>query len=191
MQEQSVLQTEQPDPEVFRRVWDRVMQGREDSPIQVEPPAEAAPQETVQEKLSEQMPAPSSGKPSPAEQLGTLMELAREGAVAGQLLARRIGSQGKPLMDLAADHRTALRRLGAAYFLETGEHYVVSNPRPNRGGALDQALREQFLWERNWEKVCQQAADQMEETGVSELCQELAQDGALHSRWIRRLLERM
>ena len=43
MQEQPEWSMEQLDPEVFRRVWERVMEGRTDSPIQVAPSQEAVP----------------------------------------------------------------------------------------------------------------------------------------------------
>ena len=201
MQEPSVLQGEQPDPEMFRRVWERVMEGRTESPIQVEKPGEAAeegreepkagPRPAAEESTGKEQPANQG--PGTAETLKRLMELAWEGAAAGRQLSQRMGGANRPLAQLAADHRSALRRLGTAYFLETGERYIpqAGRPGPIRNGPLNRALREQYLWEGEWEKVCRRAAEQWEEASLRELCLDLAQDAALHARTIRRVLERM
>ncbi|MGI5962092.1 MAG: hypothetical protein ACOX7N_00080 [Lawsonibacter sp.] len=224
-EEQSVLREEQPDEETFRRVWARVMAGREESAITVNAPqtrsnsaAEVQPMETPisrdqvarqsegeREKIltpqrEDQVPiAPQKAENSsatvamevPEEWLRQLMDLAREGVSAGQILARRMGGKGRMLGELTTDHRTALRRLGAAYFLQTGLRYIAPNPKLTRNGPLDQALREQFLWEGRWEEACRSAAEKLSEVAECELCQELAQDAALHRRAIRRLLEQM
>lgn len=206
MEEQAMWKMEQPDPEVFRRVWERVMEGREDSPIQVEQPQTAAPGEGSMPEKGETTERAKAGEtadqihtaeeepaPSRAEKLEQLMKLAWEGVAAGQQLVRRTGGRNRGLMQLVADHRSALRRLGAAYFLETGKRCSTQTvrPMPSRNGPLDRALREQYLWEGAWEKACREAAEQWGEDPLCELCQELAQDAALHTRTIRRILEQM
>ena len=194
MQEQPVVKMEQPDPEVFRRVWERVMEGREDSPIQVEPPAEGGggaggePAPQVRPETEPERPADLAGE------LAELLELAREGLESARQLARRAGgSGGGALFQLAADHRGALRRLGTAYFLETGARYVWRGgaPSPGRREPLDRALREQYRWEEAWARTCRAAAEGLEEADLAELLEELARQAGLHARTIRRLLERL
>ena len=204
MQEQTEWNVEQLDPEVFRRVWERVMEGRTDSPIQVAPPQETVPGEGEAQGEEPGKSRQSPQEPSDQEQgngegtqnqqiLKQLLALAWEGAAAGGQLVRRTGGRYRMLAQLAADHRTALRRLSAAYFLETGEHCTLPAGRSQGGksGPLDRVLREQYLWEEGWQKTCRTAADTLEGEALRELCQELAQDAALHTRAIRSVLERM
>lgn len=204
MQEQPDWSMEQLDPEVFRRVWERVMEGRTDSPIQVAPSQEGVsgekkaqgekqggPQQSPQEQSSQEQ---GNGDGTQTQQiLKKLLALAWEGAAAGGQLVRRTGGRYRMLVQLTADHRTALRRLSAAYFLETGEHCTLPAGRGQGGksGPLDRVLREQYLWEEGWQKACRTAAEALEEETLRELCQELAQDAALHTRAIRSVLERM
>lgn len=204
MQEQPEWSMEQLDPEVFRRVWERVMEGRTDSPIQVAPSQEAVPGQgkTQGEEQGEPQQSPQE-QPSQEQENGEgtrnqqilkqLLALAWEGAAAGGQLVRRTGGRYRMLAQLTADHRTALRRLSAAYFLETGEHCTLPPGRGQEGksGPLDRVLREQYLWEEGWQKTCRTAAETLEGEALRELCQELAQDAALHTRAIRSVLERM
>ena len=53
------------------------------------------------------------------------------------------------------------------------------------------ALRQQFLWEQQWELKNNQAAQATADPCLKELYQELAQEGAFHAGTIRSLLEQM
>ena len=120
------------------------------------------------------------------------MVLARSGAAAGRAMARRAsGTCAKTLSALACDHRSAFKRLSAAYFLITGQRYTPKCEAVKQPASLPLALRQQFLWEQRWEQANRQAAQSTADPCLKELYQELAQEGALHAGCIRSLLEQM
>ena len=120
------------------------------------------------------------------------MALARAGATAARNLARRSnGPTAKAMTLLASDHRSAFRRLSAAYFLITGKRYVPQCAVPALPASLPLALRQQFVWEQQWEQKNQQAAQATADPCLRALYQELAQEGAYHAGVIRSILERM
>ena len=124
--------------------------------------------------------------------LEELMVLALAGAAAGKAMVRRAsGPCAKALAALACDHRLALRRLSAAYFLITGRRYCPKCAAPVLPASLALALRQQFLWEQQWELKNNQAAQATADPCLKELYQELAQEGAFHAGTIRSLLEQM
>lgn len=123
------------------------------------------------------------------ERLRRLMDLTQEGAAGGHLLAGRMGGRNKMMTGLAADYDRALLRLSALYFLLTGRRYRPDGSAPARGGTLDGALRDQYLWEQRWMKACREEGETSADPGVRDLCQELAREGKLHSRALRTLLE--
>jgi hypothetical protein len=124
--------------------------------------------------------------------LEQLMILAKEGALAGQILLRRsTGACARSLSLLARDHRLAFRRLSAAYFLITGRRYCPKCAAPCLPASLALALRQQFGWEQRWEQQNCQAAQATQDPCLKELYLELAQEGALHAGCIRSLLEQM
>lgn len=182
-----------PDQETFDRVWRRVMPDQEHSPVAVnapEPSASAPAQAQPEEEPSAQTGEKETSSPDETLLQG-LMELAQEGMGGAQAIFRRTGSRTRQLSDLAADHRRALRQLATLYFLLTGRRFRPKAAAPVRGGELPAALREQFLWERDWVRACLEGAERAQDRALQELCQELAQDGALHGRAIRAMLERM
>lgn len=148
-------------------------------------------------------PSTPGTEPSPAfclgessqgdsQRLEELMALARTGAVAGQAMARRAsGSCARVLSSLAWDHRSAFKRLSAAYFLITGRRYAPKCPQPRLPASLPLALREQYLWEQQWEQKNRQATRTTADPCLKELYLELAQEGAFHAGAIRSLLEQM
>ena len=124
--------------------------------------------------------------------LEELMTLARSGAAAGRAMARRAnGPCAKALSALACDHQSAFRRLSAAYFLITGTRYTPKCSVPKLPSSLPLALRQQFLWEQQWERQNNQAAQATADPCLKELYLELAQEGAFHAGAIRSLLEQM
>jgi len=208
---------EQPGPEVFQRVWARVMPDQGDSPLAVsavprqeEPgpvPPEASPEQkpcSVQEEVPSRAEAPVTPEVSvppvclgeasrgDVEALTALMELAQENLFAGQTLARRLnrGLRSRALDSLAADHRRAARQLSAARFLITGQRFRPERKRCSIPADLALALRDQFAREQRWSRACEQAAASAGDHCLRELYLELAQDGTLHAGEIRSLLER-
>lgn len=127
-----------------------------------------------------------------SKRLEALMTLARAGAAAAQMMARRAnGSCARALAALACDHRLAFRRLSAAYFLITGRRYGAKCATPCLPASLPLALRQQFVWEQQWEQYNNQAAQATADPCLKELYLELAQEGAFHAGSIRSLLEQM
>ena len=200
----SAMDGRQIDPETFRRVWARVMPDQRDSPLVLSPPAPAPRNGKKPEPQEKTIPwerRPPEKKPEreektaprerDEERLERLMDLSREGAEGAGALARRMGNRGREMMGIAEDHRRALRRLAAAYFLLTGHRRRPEIRSPGRHGDLEMDLRERFLWERRWENVCREAAEGAEDPALKELCRELAQDASLHQRAVRTSLERM
>lgn len=120
------------------------------------------------------------------------MTLAQTGAAAGRIMTRRAsGACARALSTLACDHRSAFRRLSAAYFLITGRRYTPKCAAPTLPVSLPLALRQQFLWEQQWEQKNKQAAQATSDPCLKELYLELAQEGAFHAGMIRSLLEQM
>lgn len=126
------------------------------------------------------------------DRLKELMTLAKAGVMAGRALARRSnGPTAKAMSLLAQDHRSAFRRLSAAYFLITGKRYVPQCTAPVLPASLPLALRQQFVWEQQWELKNSQAAQATTDPCLRALYQELAQEGAYHAGAIRSILEQM
>lgn len=126
------------------------------------------------------------------DRLRELMTLAKAGAMSGRALARRSnGPTAKAMSLLAQDHRSAFRRLSAAYFLITGKRYVPQCTAPVLPASLPLALRQQFVWEQQWEQKNLQAAQATADPCLRALYQELAQEGAYHAGAIRSILEQM
>lgn len=124
--------------------------------------------------------------------LEELMCLALAGASAAHTMSRRAnGACARTLSALACDHRSAFRRLSAAYFLITGRRYAPKRPRVSLPASLPLALRQQFVWEQQWEQKNKQAAQATADPCLKELYLELAQEGAFHAGCIRSLLEQM
>ena len=104
------------------------------------------------------------------------MILAKEGALAGQILLRRsTGACARSLSLLARDHRLAFRRLSAAYFLITGRRYCPKCAAPCLPASLALALRQQFGWEQRWEQQNCQAVQATQDPCLKELYLELAE----------------
>ena len=174
-----------------------------DCPAQSEcpegPPVHECPARPECPTVPEPMPTPETpalclGEASQEDsgRLEALMTLARTGALAGQTLSRRAsGSCAKALSTMACDHRLALKRLSAAYFLITGKRYAPKCPDVKLPSSLPLALRQQFLWEQQWEQRNSQAAQATADPCLKELYLELAQEGALHAGTIRSILEQM
>ena len=183
------------DPEVFRRVWSRVMADEANSPIAVETgPEPAAPPAAPPPRSREttERPEPAQGS---ARDDGVLLEQGLEGLSRGLslalALARRWGGRRGALTALAADYRRAARQLGAARFLVTGERRMWENRVLPAGMDLAQGLRELYWWERDWSGQCLRAADRAGDAYVQQLFRRLSETGRIHLGIIRGVLEQM
>jgi len=167
------------DPDVFRRVWNRVMPDQKDSPIVLSP---AKPGRT---------PAPPPPKPQPAPPTPEqLLEQLRSAVLQAQVLARRTGGN-RALAQLSAHRQQDLRRLSAAWFLSTGRRLQSHGQPPPPPADLAQALREQFLWEQAWQRNTLAAAEQLVDPALAQQLRDLSQNSQPRLRTIRTLLERM
>ena len=185
-QENGWVLEQHPDPETFRRVWARVMPDGEGSPIALEPePSERTEQ---QESLPEERSGPER---EPGASLEMLIDRTRAAFESAQNLVRRAGRYGQSIGAVAAEDRTALRRLSAAYYLETGRDYRSNRtPQSPEPLALAPALRRQYQREEELEGLC---ANQMKRSAgtQAELLEELSLQFRRHCRTLRQTLERM
>lgn len=185
-QESGWVLEQHPDPETFRRVWARVMPDGEGSPIALEPePSERTEQ---QESLPEERSGPER---EPGASLEMLIDRTRAAFESAQNLVRRAGRYGQSIGAVAAEDRTALRRLSAAYYLETGRDYHSNRtPQSPEPLALAPALRRQYQREEELEGLC---VNQMKRSAgtQAELLEELSLQFRRHCRTLRQTLERM
>ncbi len=185
-QESGWVLEQHPDPETFRRVWARVMPDGEGSPIALEPePSERTEQ---QERPPEERSGPER---EPGASLEMLIDRTRAAFESAQNLVRRAGRYGQSIGAVAAEDRTALRRLSAAYYLETGRDYRSNRtPQSPEPLALAPALRRQYQREEELEGLC---VNQMKRSAgtQAELLEELSLQFRRHCRTLRQTLERM
>lgn len=185
-QESGWVLEQHPDPETFRRVWARVMPDGEGSPIALEPePSERTEQ---QERPPEERSGPER---EPGTSLEMLIDRTRAAFESAQNLVRRAGRYGQSIGAVAAEDRTALRRLSAAYYLETGRDYRSNRtPQSPEPLALAPALRRQYQREEELEGLC---VNQMKRSAgtQAELLEELSLQFRRHCRTLRQTLERM
>lgn len=185
-QENGWVLEQHPDPETFRRVWARVMPDGEGSPIALEPePSERTEQ---QERPPEERSGPEG---EPGASLEMLIDRTRAAFESAQHLVRRAGRYGQSIGAVAAEDRTALRRLSAAYYLETGRDYRSNGtPQSPEPLALAPALRRQYQREEELEGLC---VNQMKRSAgtQAELLEELSLQFRRHCRALRQTLERM
>lgn len=185
-QENGWVLEQHPDPETFRRVWARVMPDGEGSPIALEP----EPSERIEQQ--ERPPEERSGpEREPGASLEMLIDRTRAAFESAQHLVRRAGRYGQSIGAVAAEDRTALRRLSVAYYLETGRDYRSNRtPQSPEPLALAPALRRQYQREEELEGLC---VNQMKRSAgtQAELLEELSLQFRRHCRTLRQTLERM
>jgi len=199
--------------EVFRRVWQRVMAGREAqaSPLQLSAP----PSGPVDGDLSCDYLAALSrtqargGAPAdrPGSDLSGVSEAAPGGETTARLrqqtlealeawqfyrhLARRTrGNAARILTGLAADQHQLARKLSASYFLHSGVRYWPSEQLaapaiPSYWGSL----RQRHQAEQQAELSFRLAAAETEDPALTELYTTLTEACRSHCRQLRALLE--
>lgn len=203
------------DPEVFERVWRRVMpQDRPDCPFRLRGEEETAAGETAsspeaaEESTALAIPAARTAETLPAEndvpclgaasavhgaQLQAFIEQALAGWRTYQLLARRApGGGGRALSTLAADERRHAKRLSAAYFLISGVRYwPADRPAVPAIHTYPAALRSRFCAEQRGELAYRAAAEETADPALRELFLDLAQEENSHAWLIRSLVEQL
>lgn len=201
------------DRDTFERVWRRVMPDGTNSPIQIDPTADEQARDlrlgqaeagTMQEmglvlpRREEMRPGHEvtclgHGSRMYGDLLKEMIDGETEDMRTYQALARRAGGNGsKVLGAMAADKRRNAKRLGAAYFLITGERYQSPNMNGTRPAMdLMTGLREQFIQEQREAAAYQGAAQETSDPCLRQLYQELARQAQSHARMIRSLLEQM
>ena len=204
--------------EAFRRVWERVRpQG--DGPVvpaarpeqaargEAEGGTEHAPgarPEPEDDGAREVLRLPAASQPQhDIPCLGTrsraylhlleeMLERARQGEQMVRRLSRRTGGGiGRSLAAMAEAFGREERRLGAAYFLISGERPPASRTRPAPLPPLPQALRELFALEQRWSAAYDRAALDTLDPCLRELYQELSEESRKRSGEIRRLVEQL
>lgn len=186
-----------PDPEMFHRVWDRVMsrEGREGKlSLPAQPPSVPQPlplptPEVSTEAECSQLCLGDVGE----DQAGILGEMLEEICLIGRfyraMLRQVQGNTARQLRCMAEEQQRQLRRLGVIYFLLTGEEFVYGNHGMSVPRGLRYALREMFL--REGQRYCLyiQTAERVRDLCLKELLEEFAETARLHTEMIRTILE--
>ena len=202
------------DPATFQRVWNRVMPDQSLSPIEmdtiepvppeqpiqpiqpIQPPNTIQPTEPVEPAPPEVPDLPDLPEPPSVQLLPALMDQLYAAWQRSQCLTRQTsGSVNRVFANSAEEQRRGLKRLSAAYFLQSGQWYTPGRTQNNarmgqsRTGGLPNLLRERYQWERQWEQTCRQAAQAVQDEAVRSLLNCLAQEAAGRAGQIRTLLE--
>lgn len=182
------------DPEVFRRVWQRVMPDQSLSPVSPGPaPLPAVPALSPAPGGTEALPAClGEGSRPHAQVLREVMDQTRGLSLTLRRLARRSpGRAARVLLALSARLDREARRLSAAYFLITGERYAPGQAPLPLSGPLEQGLRALFRQFLLRASRLQGSALEVGDPCLKELLQEL-EDQAEHSaNRLRALLEEL
>lgn len=169
------------DPDVFRRVWNRVMPDQKDCPI--------IPAAVPRSKTPTVPPAPVP-PPDPTKILQERMAQLRPGVMQAQYLVRRYGPQPL-LLRLMRERQQAMRQLSAACFLACGQRFQPSGQVPAPPAPLATALREQFFWEQQWAQDCLLSSGDAEDSTLKELFFPLSKQSRARAQAIRTQLERL
>lgn len=175
------------DPEVFQRVWNRVMPDQDRSPIAMDAPEQ--PPETAP-----QVPLTCLGEGSRpyTQTIRDMMDQTRGFLRSLQSLSRRSGSRAaRVLSGIAGDLRREERRLSTAHFLITGERYSPSQTGAVPSGPLPLALRALFQQLHQRAAQARAAAQGMGDPCLQQLFQDLGEDAEFYAQRLRALLEEM
>ena len=160
------------DPEVFRRVWDRVMEGRTDCPLV---PLPASPARQAEEK------------PDESDELGGLARDLVRGRELAQALARRTGSRA--LNEAAGLLRRTERELTADRFLQQGVEERTARTAGEGGAALLPALRTLYRWGVDWWTRCRALAGTASDPLLAQRLEEWGRRGAVTAQAARGTVE--
>lgn len=187
------------DPEVFQRVWNRVMPDQDRSPIAMDAPAQPAvpalsPVPEQPPETAPQVPLTCLGEGSRpyTQAIRDMMDQTRGFLRSLQALSRRSGSRtARVLSGIAGDLRREERRLSTAHFLITGERYSPSQTGAVPSGPLPLALRALFQQLHQRAAQARAAAQGMGDPCLQQLFQDLGEDAEFYAQRLRALLEEM
>lgn len=187
------------DPEVFQRVWNRVMPDQDRSPIAMDAPAQPAvpalsPAPEQPPETAPQVPLTCLGEGSRpyTQAIRDMMDQTRGFLRSLQALSRRSGSRAaRVLSGIAGDLRREERRLSTAHFLITGERYSPSQTGAVSSGPLPLALRALFQQLHQRAAQARAAAQGMGDPCLQQLFQDLGEDAEFYAQRLRALLEEM
>ena len=187
------------DPEVFQRVWNRVMPDQDRSPIAMDAPAQPAvpalsPAPEQPPETAPQVPLTCLGEGSRpyTQAIRDMIDQTRGFLRSLQSLSRRSGSRAaRVLSGIAGDLRREERRLSTAHFLITGERYAPSQTGTGPSGSLAQALRTLFQQFHQRAAQARAAAQEMGDPCLQQLFQDLGEDAEFYAQRLRALLEEM
>lgn len=187
------------DPEVFQRVWNRVMPDQDRSPIAMDAPAQPAvpalsPAPEQPPETPPQVPLTCLGEGSRpyTQAIRDIMDQTRGFLRSLQSLSRRSGSRAaRVLSGIAGDLRREERRLSTAHFLITGERYSPSQTGAVPSGPLPLALRALFQQLHQRAAQARAAAQGMGDPCLQQLFQDLGEDAEFYAQRLRALLEEM
>lgn len=187
------------DPEVFQRVWNRVMPDQDRSPIAMDAPAQPAvpalsPAPEQPPETAPQVPLTCLGEGSRpyTQAIRDMMDQTRGFLRSLQSLSRRSGSRtARVLSGIAGDLRREERRLSTAHFLITGERYAPSQTGAVPSGPLPLALRALFQQLHQRAAQARAAAQGMGDPCLQQLFQDLGEDAEFYAQRLRALLEEM
>lgn len=187
------------DPEVFQRVWNRVMPDQDRSPIAMDAPAQPAapalsPAPEQPPETPPQVPLTCLGEDSRpyTQAIRDMMDQTRGFLRSLQSLSRRSGSRAaRVLSGIAGDLRREERRLSTAHFLITGERYSPSQTGAVPSGPLPLALRALFQQLHQRAAQARAAAQGMGDPCLQQLFQDLGEDAEFYAQRLRALLEGM
>lgn len=187
------------DPEVFQRVWNRVMPDQDRSPIAMDAPAQPAvpalsPAPEQPPETAPQVPLTCLGEGSRpyTQAIRDMMDQTRGFLRSLQALSRRSGSRAaRVLSGIAGDLRREERRLSTAHFLITGERYSPSQTGAVPSGPLPLALRALFQQLHQRAAQARAAAQGMGDPCLQQLFQDLGEDAEFYAQRLRALLEEM
>lgn len=187
------------DPEVFQRVWNRVMPDQDRSPIAMDAPAQPAvpalsPAPEQPPETPPQVPLTCLGEGSRpyTQAIRDMMDQTRGFLRSLQALSRRSGSRAaRVLSGIAGDLRREERRLSTAHFLITGERYSPSQTGAVPSGPLPLALRALFQQLHQRAAQARAAAQGMGDPCLQQLFQDLGEDAEFYAQRLRALLEGM
>ena len=215
MNEEPILRPPQ-EQEVFQRVWQRVMAGREGSDP-IEPPPrpktkngwvdgdvspdylaalnKAIPDRSMDyDRPGSDLPMPDMDPALPTDITARLRQQTLEALEAWQFyrhLARRArGNSARTLTNLAADQHRLARKLATAYFLHSGVRYWPSEQLTTPTiTSYWGALRHRHQGEQQSELCYRMAADDLDDPTLRELYESLSGTCRDHCRQLRTLLE--
>ena len=185
------------DPEVFQRVWNRVMPDQDRSPIAMDAPAQPAvpalsPAPEQPPETAPQVPLTCLGEGSRpyTQAIRDMTDQTRGFLRSLQALSRRSDSRAaRVLSGIAGDLRREERRLSTAHFLITGERYSPSQTGAAPSGPLPLALRTLFQQLHQRAVQARAAAQGMGDPCLQQLFQDLGEDAEFYAQRLRALLE--